>query len=320
MEAAIRGVIKDMMEDYVYGLDKADMSQFPIVFRNLKLRPPKINEILEEDTPFQMESGSIGMVKIDPGWSGAIDVEASGIKLALNFSPMKAAQLAMKPADPDINADEIFMTGAHAPPAARGPPIPMNVAPRFCEKHDSSEKRKKTDPHPCTCKSCGLVFTSSYAEVALCSGCSDKEKRCLVCGAPAQKACSYIPPNAVSNGNANRGQQPRENRDSMGRMSFGGANPSAYGTRLDLPNKGGSMEVLTPRELPSAQKQIPMQKAAPPRRPPPPQARRQRVEEDDDDDPIAGFLKAINCAAFGNFDERESEFTEPIQRNGIPRR
>ena len=32
--------------------------------------------------------------------------EASGIKLALNFSPMKAAQLAMKPADPDINADE----------------------------------------------------------------------------------------------------------------------------------------------------------------------------------------------------------------------
>jgi hypothetical protein len=309
MEDAIRGVIHDMFEDYVFGLDKQDLSQFPIVFRNLQLKPRKVNEVLEEDTPFSLEKGMIGMVKIDPGWSGNVDIEASGIKLNLNFSPMKAAQLAMRPDNPDVDTEQIFMTGAYAPPAVQ-PPLPINVAPRFCEKHDTSEKRKKCDPRPCTCKSCGLVFTSTYADILLCSGCSDKEQRCIICGAGAQKACSYIPPNAISNGNAQVGRAsfggpggPPGKSGSMqvGRGSFGGATPS------DLkPRQSDRASFMPPNsaQTPSTPQPAPKQQAVPPRRPPPPRPR--RPAQEDDDDPIAGFFNSLNCTMFNNDDEYET--------------
>jgi len=321
MEAAIRSAITSAFQDYVVGLEKSDVSQFPVVMRDLTLKPKKVNEELE-DTPFVLEQGTVGLIKISPGGlfnMGQVDVEASGIKLTLSFDAYKAAKLAMMPgySGPDYNTEEIFMTGAYAP---RGPPMPppaANIPPRYCSKHDSSEKRVKREARNCACQSCGITFTSTYAEVELCSMCSDKEKRCIICGAGADKAGSYIPVDQIGKNNGGPpGQQNRENMPPSasgpgGRNSFPtngvGAprtdsmpvlNKSGYGVANGTPppktpGQGG------PRGPP------PQGKGGPPQQQRRPQGKGGPQQQEQDENPFSALLRTLNCAVAGMFDQDE---------------
>jgi len=73
------------------------------------------------------------------------------------------------------------------------------VPPRFCCMHDTTHKRPKADPRLRECGSCRMMVQSNYADMALCPPCSDKEKRCMVCGGNAVSSGScMLPPNILS--------------------------------------------------------------------------------------------------------------------------
>jgi len=343
MEAALRTVLVHMFEDYVKGLDKADLSSFPVALRDLQLQPKGVNEALE-DTPFTLEQGSIGRISITPGWTGNVEVEATGIKLNLSFSAMKAAKLAMQPSDV-YNTDEVFLTGAYSP-NARPPPNPASIPPRFCPDHDSSDKRQKGEPRECACKSCGITFMSTYKQVELCSMCSDQQKRCLICGKSAPKAGDYVPTNVLGRGGA--GGQAKE-KVACERTSFRQGGPPA-GSMRQTPGPHGqagtsfkqdpysnlqptdSIPVMQGRgngAQASASPTAPPPKAAAPatapqgkrppaqqqgmgsRRPVPPQQRR---DEKEADDPISNFLRRLNCGVAALFDDEEEPEVRPVRR------
>lgn len=194
METALRAVMSHMMDDYVSGLDKADMSQFPVTMRNLTLKPKPINQELE-DVPFNLDEGRIGMLVVTPGWMGNVEVQASGINIKLSFDARKAARLAMQPGEPgspqaSLHANrDLFLTNQPMPPQ----PPPAPVPPRFCPDHDSSDKRKKREQHDVSCLKCGVTYQTTYDGALLCPPCSDKEKKCLICGKAADTASTYIP-------------------------------------------------------------------------------------------------------------------------------
>eukprot|EP00928_Gymnodinium_smaydae_P069692 TRINITY_DN5334_c0_g2_i2.p1 TRINITY_DN5334_c0_g2~~TRINITY_DN5334_c0_g2_i2.p1 ORF type:complete len:853 (+),score=135.70 TRINITY_DN5334_c0_g2_i2:457-3015(+) len=72
-------------------------------------------------------------------------------------------------------------------------PSPRQNVPRFCELHDVSSKRPKQSPRPSSCTSCGVLVQTSYAKFALCPACSEQKRRCMICGAYARVAGSYVP-------------------------------------------------------------------------------------------------------------------------------
>lgn len=84
-----------------------------------------------------------------------------------------------------------------APAAGRPPPgpppPPHNPAPAFCSAHDASEKREKGEPEMRECRGCRLVLQTTYSKFAYCPGCSEREKRCVICGEPGQLAATKVP-------------------------------------------------------------------------------------------------------------------------------
>lgn len=321
METAIRSVMNTMFQEYAFGLDKADTSQFPLVLRDLQLKPAKVNEDLE-DTPFILDSGKIDYVKINPGWTGSVELDISGIHLNLSFSPMKAAKLAMKPSEPEYNTEEIFMTGAYAPKPA--PPDP-NVPPRFCKKHDSTEKRVKGEAREWSCKTCGITFMSTYAEVTFCSGCSERQKQCLICGGDAPNASNYIPGDGINNGNRAVGPPGRQASTEQRP-----AQPPGSGRRQDqypnlqptdsIPVSQGKDNKATPSSvvMPPGQRAPPRQQAPVGNRPPAPSTQqvftkqqrppRPQQEDDDDENPLVLWLRKLSCGAGpGGFFQEEDE-------------
>lgn len=72
---------------------------------------------------------------------------------------------------------------------------PSSVPPRYCSMHSSSEKRTKVNaPKFWDCTSCGRQVTTNYSTFTLCPPCSDKDRRCMICGTPALEAGNYVPP------------------------------------------------------------------------------------------------------------------------------
>jgi len=74
------------------------------------------------------------------------------------------------------------------------------VPPSFCCMHDSTLKRPKAEPRFRECTACRMKVQTNYAEMALCPPCSDKERRCMLCGANAglSGSCMLTPPNLLS--------------------------------------------------------------------------------------------------------------------------
>lgn len=64
---------------------------------------------------------------------------------------------------------------------------PYQAPPRYCNFHGKPENRKHSAVRLTQCSECKVRLQTNYEEVVLCSRCSDKECRCLHCGA-------YMPP------------------------------------------------------------------------------------------------------------------------------
>mmetsp|Transcript_101803 Transcript_101803/g.287166 ORF Transcript_101803/g.287166 Transcript_101803/m.287166 type:complete len:1029 (+) Transcript_101803:173-3259(+) len=76
-------------------------------------------------------------------------------------------------------------TAAAHPP---GPQPPKRCQPKFCVAHCTTDRRCKGETKIMDCKSCRVPMQTNYAEFALCPTCSDKDCRCMVCGALAGTA------------------------------------------------------------------------------------------------------------------------------------
>lgn len=75
---------------------------------------------------------------------------------------------------------------------------PADVAPRFCQKHFTSQQREKIDPLMRPCQKCSAQITSTYSNMTLCPPCSNTEESCMICGAHAPVASNYIPPKTLN--------------------------------------------------------------------------------------------------------------------------
>merc|ERR1719240_1174250 len=83
--------------------------------------------------------------------------------------------------------------GGFRPPPPFPPQPVAPVPPRYCCKHDSSEKRMKAEPTMRECTSCHVQLQTSYVDFCLCPHCSEKQQRCMLCGDSAPNSGSYIP-------------------------------------------------------------------------------------------------------------------------------
>lgn len=92
--------------------------------------------------------------------------------------------------------------GAAPSPPPKPSPASVNLqgksklthgAPQYCANHDASQKRQKTKPRNLPCSKCQAVIQTNYIEFSLCPQCSEKDHRCMCCGAPAIGAASAPP-------------------------------------------------------------------------------------------------------------------------------
>jgi len=81
------------------------------------------------------------------------------------------------------------------PPAVQGlnttaPSKETHGNPKYCSKHNTTEKRKKCAPEKKACTKCHNKIQTNYAEFSLCPHCSEKDHRCMCCGAQAEGHCA----------------------------------------------------------------------------------------------------------------------------------
>lgn len=69
----------------------------------------------------------------------------------------------------------------------------QQALPRYCASHAVSEKRIKGDPRTCECQGCGAPMQTNYAAFSFCPACSEKESKCMYCGADVDSSHSHIP-------------------------------------------------------------------------------------------------------------------------------
>lgn len=185
MEGLIESIIKRQFGDYLTGLNNIDASKSPIKLSNLKLCPDRINQDLE-DVAFEITDGVIGQVTLTPSLWGTVTVTASGIKLDVQINMSKAMNMAK-------NALQGGDNNYYSKDREDLPQQP--VPPRYCEHHNTSEKRKKTsEPQSLSCRSCKATYMTSYTEFTLCAVCSERERACMICGISAPVAGNYVPP------------------------------------------------------------------------------------------------------------------------------
>jgi hypothetical protein len=343
MEAALRTVMKHMLDDYVDGLAKANLSSFPATMRNLRLKPKAINQELD-DVPFNVDEGKIGFLSVSLGWMGNVDVEASGISVKLSFDARKAARLAMRQAEPGSPGspggpdEDLFLT--NQPMAPPEPPKPC--PPRFCPNHDTSEKRTKCQPHDVKCIKCGITYTTSYEGALLCPPCSESSQRCLICGKGAETKSTYIPAmTASAPDGAKGGPSNAKKRDSMEMPQSNSMqlNGSVMNTRLPLnmqqspsmqqrgvrptdsfPVNGGQPGPAQNKAYDKMQGQYPQPYAPPPvpagwqGQAPMTNRRRGPPQQQDDDESFLDFLRNLTCNAVGMSDEDEYDMSARRRR------
>jgi hypothetical protein len=87
-------------------------------------------------------------------------------------------------------------------PAQGGKNKQTHGAPKYCANHDRTEKRKKCKPQNLPCSRCQAVIQTNYVEYSLCPSCSEKEHRCMCCGAPAVGSPSIPAPSTPMNAQA----------------------------------------------------------------------------------------------------------------------
>lgn len=183
MEAHLRTLLETTFGEYVTGLSNMDLS-LPLVLRDLQLKEAKIQEELDEEGnfPFDITGGRIGSISVDSSLFGAVEVKATNIVLTFQFSPTKAWKLATKGAEEEGH-DEYQEQRAPTPRALAQPAAP--VPPRYCVNHSTSEQRPKGEAVFRECRNCNTRVGTNYLDFTLCPPCSDRQRRCMLCGAPA---------------------------------------------------------------------------------------------------------------------------------------
>merc|ERR1740116_383915 len=53
----------------------------------------------------------------------------------------------------------------------------------YCQDHDTSEKRMKTEPAMRSCAGCHMTLQTNYSTLAFCPSCSSQKSLCMICGA-----------------------------------------------------------------------------------------------------------------------------------------
>jgi len=106
------------------------------------------------------------------------------IKLGQRRERQAAEDLKLQP---PLQAEAPVAVMPSPPPPAQqsGKSQRTHGAPKYCANHDQTAKRKKTAPQNLPCSTCQLVIQTNYVEFKLCPTCSERNHRCMCCGAAA---------------------------------------------------------------------------------------------------------------------------------------
>jgi len=74
-----------------------------------------------------------------------------------------------------------------------GAPLPYQVPPKFCMFHRRPDRQKIGEVRNSQCLHCKARLQTNFEEVSLCTSCSSKENKCLLCAA-------YMPPPPAGSG------------------------------------------------------------------------------------------------------------------------
>jgi len=149
---------------------------------------------------------------------------------------------------------------ASADPVA---PLPAAAA-RYCSGHSRTEKRVKTEPRLRECTACHVHVQTNYLDFTLCPLCSEKCDRCLLCGAAASEARSFVPAQLTVSTEEQQGTRPTggvpamttpasapASGDSVPPLPVALSVPAAATSGLVSPG-----DVVIPPPLPAAQSQL----------------------------------------------------------------
>mmetsp|Transcript_50349 Transcript_50349/g.145134 ORF Transcript_50349/g.145134 Transcript_50349/m.145134 type:complete len:130 (-) Transcript_50349:5-394(-) len=124
MEAALQKFLQNSLGEYISGGLSVDASRFPLTLKNLRLNERKIQAEIDDDgggvTPFQLSSGAIGSISVDPGWM-CVEIRITDLVLNLSFSASRAVRWATRTHEKD---EKVAGGETDAPPPPPPPPPP----------------------------------------------------------------------------------------------------------------------------------------------------------------------------------------------------
>lgn len=83
---------------------------------------------------------------------------------------------------------------------------PRQPIPRYCPDHEVSEQRQKGEPRSVECRGCRAPLQTNYVHFSFCPKCSEKEHKCMYCGADAASLAQTFP--AGTSADASAGPPP----------------------------------------------------------------------------------------------------------------
>mmetsp|Transcript_50374 Transcript_50374/g.133784 ORF Transcript_50374/g.133784 Transcript_50374/m.133784 type:complete len:331 (-) Transcript_50374:110-1102(-) len=126
METALHGLLQSILGSYVNGIENMS-AEFPLTLRDLKLRDQQINKEIAAGGafPFDIASGSIGLVSVTPSWTGNVELALNDLVVNFSFNPFRAMKGAMRAAEVKRkNAERTERARSAGPPVRRPQPNP----------------------------------------------------------------------------------------------------------------------------------------------------------------------------------------------------
>mmetsp|Transcript_5023 Transcript_5023/g.12646 ORF Transcript_5023/g.12646 Transcript_5023/m.12646 type:complete len:702 (-) Transcript_5023:177-2282(-) len=175
----LKYVLREWIGEYVTGLEKAE----PGEFTNLVLKTDMINEDLAEcQSPLYFKDGRLGALKIQVNWLGTVTFELEKLSFEVGIDAVRAVKNAIgagSGGEEDVAAKKEeetkkMLVRAYGKQNAK--------SAFFCPSHDDSSKRMKGIAKTMTCAECGTKLQTNYVDFFCCPPCSQKKKKCMICG------------------------------------------------------------------------------------------------------------------------------------------
>lgn len=198
MESIVRYILKQYLDDYISGLDGricCSTRDGVVTLRNVKLRREALESATDAPSSLEIEGGTIGSLQFKAVRLGKVQVVASDVVFDFTFKPIKAILEDTAGSSLMQKMHEFWEAGStlwEGPEQTLelGPATNVGFAyrdtavPAYCSAHLEPEDRQTGPACAAECNVCRGSVRTNYAQCTLCPYCSERERRCVICGEP----------------------------------------------------------------------------------------------------------------------------------------